>query len=178
MGTAHMRKTAVVACTAVLVLTGCGTGDADQAKANIKANILDKGSVIAGVEPTEEQAGCLADGMVDEVGVEKLQDYQLLDDDLKVRKDGVPDDMSKDDADALAGVVVQCVDVAKLIEDQLDKQAASLSDEQRTCLSDAIDEDAIKAGLAASFQGEDEDNPMNAMRGEMLKCVMPGGATG
>jgi hypothetical protein len=173
-----MKTTTAALCAVLLTLTACGGGDDDEAKKNIKANILEEGDggVAAGTKPTEKEAECMADGMVDEVGVEKLQEYKLLDEDLKIIEDSDPTDMVKGDAESLAGVVVDCVDMTKLIQDQVDSGSGTkLTDDQRSCISDAIDEDTIKAGLAASFQGEDEDNPMAAMQGEMLKCVAPSG---
>ena len=48
-----------------------------------------------GTKPTEEQADCIADGMVDDVGVETLQEYELLDEDLKINEDADPTDMEE-----------------------------------------------------------------------------------
>src|SRR4051812_37576596 len=175
-----MKKTTTVLCAAVLVLSACGDSADDAAKSNIKANLLkSEGSSVAGAKPTEEQAGCMADGMVDKLGVEKLQKYKLLDKDLGIIEGAGPQDMSKDDADALAAVIVSCVDMAQLIQKQIDDQAGTkLTDAQKSCIGDTIDEDTIKAGLAASFQGDTGDNPMSAMQDELIKCVMPSGATG
>jgi hypothetical protein len=168
-----MKKITAVLCAALLTLSACGNGDDDKAKENIKANILkDDSGTVAGAKPTEKQAGCMADGMVDEVGVEKLQKYKLLDKDLKIIEDADPQDMDEDDADALAGVIVDCVDMGALIQKQIDDSSeADITDEQKSCISDAIDEDTIQDGLSASFQGKTEDNPMMEMQSKMMQCV-------
>lgn len=173
-----MKKTTAAICAALLTLTACGSGDDEKAKENIKANVLedDGGGVAAGTKPTEEQAECMADGMVDEVGVEKLQEYEILNDDLEIVEDADPTDLEEGDAKALAAVIIDCVDMAKMIQDQVDASAQTeLTGEQAECIRDAIDEDTIEAGLAASFQGKDEDNPMAEMQAEMMKCAMPTG---
>jgi hypothetical protein len=172
-----MKKTTSALCAVLLTLTACGSGDDETAKKNIKASILEEeGAVPAGTRPTEKQADCMANGMVDDVGVEKLQEYKVLDEDLKIIKDSEPTDLEKGDAEALAAVIVGCVDMTKLIQDQVESAQTQLTGEQSECIRDAIDEDTIEAGLAASFQGKEEaNNPMAKMQGEMMKCAMPSG---
>jgi hypothetical protein len=173
-----MKKMAAVLCAAVLVLSACGNGDDDEAKKNIKAAVLeDETSLTGGAKPTEEQADCIADGMVDDVGVETLQEYELLDKDLKINEDADPKDMSEDDADALAGVFVDCIDVEEMFAAQFDSGEQELPDEQKECIKDAIDEDAMKAGLSASFQGK-EDEGFTEMQSKMMECVMGGTGLG
>jgi hypothetical protein len=169
-----MRKISAVLCAVLLMsLAACGNSEDDKAKANIKASVLkDSSSVAGGTKLTENQAQCFADGMVDDVGVDKMKKYKLLDDNLEIIKDASPTDMSADDADATAGVITKCVDMKKLITDQINSSTQTkLTDTQSKCISDAIDEDAITKGLSASFQGK-SDNPMSDMQGALMKCVM------
>jgi hypothetical protein len=167
-----MKKLAAAACAAMFLLTACGSGDDDKAKENIKASLLkEDSSVVGDTKLTEKQAECFSDGMVDDIGVEKLQKYKLLNDDFEIIDEADPKDMSKDDAEAMAGVMTDCVDMKALIEEQMAGAGTELTDEQQDCISDAIDEDAIEKGLAASFQGE-TDNPMEEMTGAMMSCVM------
>lgn len=153
-----MLKIAAAACAAVLVLSSCGSGDEDEAKENIKQSLLEEDSgTLAGAEPTEEQATCLSDGMVDEIGVDKLQEYDLLTEDLTINEN--PDlAMEEGDADTLAEVFTDCVDMEQMFEDQFASFAGQdqLPEEAQTCIEDAIDEDIIRDGLSATFQGEDE----------------------
>ncbi len=166
-----MKKMAAVLCAAVLTLSACGNGDDDTAKKNIKTAVLeDDTSLTGGTKPTEDQANCIADGMVDDVGVDTLQKYKLLDEDLKINQDANPTDMSQDDADALAGVFVDCIDVEKMFAEQFASGDQKLPQEQQDCIKDAIDEDAMKAGLSASFQGK-EDEAFTEMQGAMMKCI-------
>lgn len=169
-----MKKTAAALCVAVLTLSACGNGDDDKAKENIKTAVLEEegSGLTGGTEPTEEQADCIADGMVDDVGVETLQEYDLLNDNLEINDDANPTDMEADDAEALAGVFVDCIDVEEMFADQVSSSEQEITDEQQSCITDAIDEDAMKDGLAASFQGE-TDEGFTAMQQEMMACVVP-----
>jgi hypothetical protein len=173
-----VTKTVAVLCAAMLALTACGGGDDEEARENIKASLLDQGADLAGTEVTDEQAGCVSDGMVDEVGVDKLQEYKLLDDELRIRDDAEPTDMEKDDAEALAAVFVDCIDMEKMFEEQFASGPAAdqLTDEQRDCLADAIDGDVIEKALADTFQGKEAD-PAAELQGDIMACVT-GGTSG
>jgi hypothetical protein len=173
-----MRKTVAVLCAALMTLSACGNSDDDKAKENIKSAVLDdQTDLTGGTKPTEEQASCIADGMVDDVGVDTLQDYELLDKDLKINQDANPTDMKAEDADALAGVFVDCIDVEAMFTDQLATGDQKLPQDQQDCIKDAVDEDAMKAGLSASFQGK-EDKDFAAMQQKMVTCVMGGAGSG
>ena len=114
-----MRKTLAVVCVALLALGtlgACGENDEETAKANIQEGVLTDDSASGGAPLSEDQAECFADGMVDKLGVEKLQDYGLLDDDLGFVGDANPTDMSADDAEAAAGVLTDCVDFGDLLD--------------------------------------------------------------
>ena len=165
-----MKKTVAVLCAALMTLSACGSGDDDKARENIKTAVLeDETDLTGGTKPTEEQADCIADGMVDDVGVEALQEYKLLDEDLEINEEADPTDMKEEDADALAAVFVDCVDVEELVAGSFAGQ--ELSEDQQECISESIDEDAMKDGLSASFQGE-EDDGFAAMQEKLMACVM------
>jgi hypothetical protein len=147
------------------------TPDETKAKANIQAAVLDdKSSITGGTKATQEQAQCIADGMVDDVGIDTLQKYKLLDDKLEINSDANPTNMDAADADALAGVFVGCIDVEKMFTDQFNSGDQKLPEDQQNCIKDAIDEDAMKAGLSASFQGK-QDEGFTQMQANMMKCV-------
>lgn len=171
-----MRKTLAVVCVALLALGtlgACGENDEETAKANIQEGVLTDDSASGGAPLSEDQAECFADGMVDKLGVEKLQDYGLLDDDLGFVGDANPTDMSADDAEAAAGVLTDCVDFGDLLRSQLEEQGdVKLTDAQLDCITDTIDEKAIREGLAAVFQGQDEDdNPLADSMGDLMTCL-------
>ncbi len=171
-----MKKSVAVLCAAMFALTACGGGDDAEAKENLKAGLLEGGADLAGTEVTDEQAGCVSDGMVDEVGVEKLQEYELLTDELEISKDAQPTTMEQGDAESLAGVIVDCVDMEKMFEEQFASgaMAEQLTGEQQDCLRDAVDSDVIKSALADSFQGKQAE-PAAGARADIEACL--GGGT-
>ena len=161
-------------CAAVLVatsglLTGCG-GNEDEATAakNIKAEFLKED--VAGADLSEKQAGCIADEMVSEVGVEQLQDYGVLDKDLKV-EDKIDDvKLKKDDAEAVAKSFTGCVDAKELVEKQFSQEETGMNDEQSKCIQDVLTEDKIEEMLALSFQGK-EDEIQSTLQDDLVKCI-------
>ncbi len=147
-----MPKTLALLCALLLTLTACGS-DESEAKDSIKASLLDNPKV-TGTELTDEEAGCVSDGMVDEIGVDKLQEAKLLDDENKVVED--PNlDLGATEADSLAEVIVGCVDVEELLTEQLGPMMENMTDEQTACITEAFDEDVFTEVISASFQGKD-----------------------
>jgi hypothetical protein len=176
-----MKKTlAVTAAALCLALTGCGgdggggssdNADEEKAAANLKAYFLDESEDAAGLEINDEQAGCVSDGVVDKIGIEQLQDYGLIDDDLEVVKDADLDeeDITAGDADSLAGTFVDCVDVKGLITKQMGDLPGATA-KQKTCISDALTDEALTDMLSQVFQGND-DAATKKLQSEMMACV-------
>jgi hypothetical protein len=110
-------------------------------------------------EITSKEASCIAEGAVDELTVERLQEYEILDSDLDVDKKLNEVPLSKKDADALAGVFIDCSDVEKIFEDRLVDQLAG--DRPRTrarvesCVREAVTAESVQGILAQSFQKTD-----------------------
>lgn len=170
-----MKRISALLCALALALSvsGCANSESDKAKANIKASVLKNNSSVAGGSKlTDKQAECFANGLVDKVGVDNLKKYKLINDKLEINQSANPTNMSADDADATAEVITGCVDMKKLITDQINANAQTkLTDAQTKCITDAVDTDAIKKGLSASFQGK-SSNPMSDMQGALMKCVL------
>ena len=165
-----MTKTIAALCAVLLTLTACGGGE-DEAKDNIKESLLENGGDFAGTELTEEEATCLSDGMVDEIGTDQLQELGLLDEDNNVVEDANPDDLNKEDADALAGTIVDCVDVQELMAEQMGPMMEQMDEKQQECITEAFDDDTIVALISSSFQGEQPDT--SALQETVMKCVGP-----
>ena len=164
-----MKKTLAGLSVMLLTLTACGGGaDEQEAKDNLKASFTEDDSLGAA---TEEQAECVADGMVDELGVETLQEYNILDEDLAYNEDPGEVEMSEDDADKASTVVVDCIDLASLFTSEMESSDQGLTDEQKECVEGAIDEDAMKEMLSAEFQGKESD-AMDDMTGEIMTCLL------
>lgn len=169
-----MRKTIVVLSALLLTLTACGS-DESEAKDSIKASLLDNPDV-AGTELTDEEAGCVSDGMVDEIGVDKLQEAELLDEENKVVED--PNlELGADEADSLAEVIVGCVDVEELLAEQLGPMMENMTDEQTACITEAFDEEVFTEVISASFQGKDASSAIPGdVQQKVAGCVAQQGS--
>jgi hypothetical protein len=164
------KMTVTVLATLSLLLTGCGN-DEGQAKDNIKASILEEDQ-IAGTEVTEEDATCLSDGIVDEIGTDKLKEYGLLNDDLEVESEVGNVKMDEGDADSMADVFVDCVEAEKMLEEQFSSMTGSLSKEQQECMKEVLDEEKVKEIMSATFQG-DTAGMQSSLQEDFMECVQP-----
>ena len=164
------KMTVIVLATLSLMLTGCGN-DEDKAKENVKASILEEDQ-IAGTEVTEEDATCLSDGIVDEIGTEKLQEYGLLNDELEVKDEVGEVKMDSGDADSMADVFVDCVEAEKMLEEQFSSMTGSLTPEQQDCMKEILDEEKVKEIMSATFQG-DTAGMQSALQEDFMQCVQP-----
>jgi len=184
-----MNKTvAVLAAAALLALTACSDeGDSagesassptlsreDQARANISSGLMEADGGFGSTSLTEGQANCLADSMVDHVGVDKLQRYDILDQDLVIQPDVDPSTLEPRDAEAMANALLDCVDVGELVFDRMGESADRLSDAQRQCLEDTVDENALRRALVDGFQGQPSDLSRGLQR-NMMTCMTAGG---
>lgn len=170
-GATMRTTTAALVCAVSLALTGCGASDEDQAKESIKASILEEGN-IADTEVTEEDATCLSDGLVDEVGTDQLQEYGLLNEELEAQDDVTDVKMEESDADAVATVFVDCVDAEKMIEDQFAGNLEGLPEEQAQCVLDVIDEEKVQQIMSATFQG-DTAGMQQVLQDDLEACLSP-----
>ena len=168
MNIKYAVSAAVLVATSGL-LVGCGGND-DEATAakNIKASILKED--VAGAELTDEQAGCLSDDIVSEIGVEQLQEYGLINEDLKVDEELTDVKLEAKDADAMAASFTTCVDAEELIEKQFSQEASGMSDEQQTCIKDVLTEDKVEEILSLTFQGK-ESEIQTSLQKDLVKCI-------
>ena len=148
------------------LLTGCGGNDDATAAKNIKASILKED--VAGAELTSKQAGCLANDIVDKIGVDQLQKYGLLDKNLKVDDKLTDVKLKKKDADSMAGAFTSCVDAEGLIEKQFSQAASGMSDKQQQCIKDVLTKDKVEEILSLTFQGKSADI-QNSLRTDLVK---------
>src|SRR3990170_4368236 len=95
-----------------LALTACGGGDDAKASESIAGTIMDSDNETFKV--TQEQADCVGDGFVEEIGADQLVEYGILTEDLKA--DSTIDDveMSKADAQSAADVMQDCADIKEI----------------------------------------------------------------
>jgi hypothetical protein len=165
-----LKKAAALLCVATFTLTACGNSDADTAKENLKAKMMSSNDSL-GTKATDKEATCIADGMVDKIGVEQLQKYHFLTKDLKVSDKAGGTTLKQDDAEAFAKVYIDCIDMAELLTERA-KEAKSYTQDQKDCIKGALDEKVMEKGLAALFQGK-QDEEYTKMQMDVQKCTTP-----
>jgi hypothetical protein len=139
---------------------------------NLTAEILRSGTVTGQDAVTAKQASCVARGTVRDVGVDRLRSYGIVTADLKVDKTVQGVRMNRTDSVALAKVFAGCIDTEGMFEDQFLQapSAKELTDQQRRCIKDAIDEPAVVRALSLSFQGRD-NQVYSGLRKRLARCA-------
>lgn len=161
------RILGALVCALLLLpaVTACGNGDEDKAKKSLSTLMRgEKGSV----SMSEKEAECTAGKLVDGVGVERLQKYDILTKDLKANKD--PSDnvkMTKKDADAAATAIVECIDLVKAVTSSA---GSKFTPKQKECLAKELTKDSMHTMWSAYFQGKN-DEASKALITPVLKCA-------
>lgn len=170
-----MKKQLSIAVLA-LALAGAACGGDDDGGASgplvdaLAADLL-ADNTGAGGELNEEQANCIASGVVSSVGEDKLAEYGITADNVNpVDEVG----LSEEDAGSVADAFADCVDIRALF---LESMAGDdgMPQEAMDCVSDAIDDDMLRNFLIAGLTGQDPE----AMLGEdadlmtaLMECAM------
>ena len=168
-----MTKTRVTAAVAALLLTltACGGGgDDEQAAKAISDSIMkeqkDAGASADVFQMEQEEADCIGDGFVSEIGTEQLQEYGFLTDDLKTAEKLGNVTMETADAEAAADTLIDCADVQKMMTDSM----GELDEKTRTCLEDVMTEDALRNLFTKMFSGKQEEAGQELIE-PMMKCT-------
>lgn len=138
-------------------LTGCGeeneaalSDDEQTAANNLAAQILSSGSIADNKGSVNAaQADCVAQSVILDVGLDRLQSYGIITDDLTVDRTIQGVRMNRADADAMAGVFVDCLDTEELFEKQFVQPARTPA--QSACVRAEVDEASVREVLADSF---------------------------
>jgi hypothetical protein len=165
-----MRILSTLVCALLLLpLTACGNGDEEKAKKAISTMMRDEGT--AGQKLSKKESDCVGDQLVEGIGVEKLQEYDLLTEDLKAKKDANDDiKMSKKDAGSAASALVDCVDLVKAVTESAGTQFTA---EQKQCLEDTITKKLLRDMFTQLFMGEGEA-ATKAILTPMMECASKG----
>ena len=125
------------------------------------------GSVQADGSPFDtEQATCLAEGMVDAIGVDTIQAAGVTPEDIAApdsdsQFDTVAEDLTEEQATAVVDVIFggECFSFGELLASQMGEDGPEIDEEQASCIGDAFGEnEAFKqAFVDALLTGE--DNP-------------------
>ena len=172
-----MKKTVLALTTiAALALSACGgdsggglSDDDQKAAENLAKDFKEQGdSTTASV--SDEDAKCIAEETVASVGVDQLQEYGLLDENLKVDKQFDEVKMSTADAEAAADSFVGCVDVEALIREGFAAQIEGQPQEVKDCIDEALSEETVRDFLVAEFAGAGEEAQQKLFE-PLAKCA-------
>lgn len=169
-----MRRTPAAAALAALALlvSACGSGDDEQAAQAISDSIMEgQDGAAADVFTMErEEADCIGQGFVDEIGVDQLQEYGFLTEDLDAEPiTGVT--MEQADAEAATGVLFDCADVTGLMSRAM-ASGQQLDEKTQKCLEDVLTEDKLRTMFTLMFRGQQEKASQEVI-GPMMECAAP-----
>ena len=162
-----IRTIGAVAALA-LSLTACGGGDDEQASKALSDSIMESNDQT--FEVTREQADCLGDGMVEEIGTDQLVEYGIITEELEAA-DGIEGvEMSQGDAESAADVMSGCADIKELFTGAM---GDNIPAEAQACIDENLTDEVLNKFLVAVFQ-----NDMEGGQQEMItalgECIQPG----
>ncbi|WP_131104619.1 hypothetical protein [Ornithinimicrobium sufpigmenti] len=149
-------------------LAACGNDDEAQAAEAISESMMEQTDDEFPVE--QEQADCVGEGMVDQIGVEKLQEYGLITDDMEVDGEVTDVTMEEADADSAADVFVNCVDAQALLAEEFAADD-TMGEQEQECINEVLDNDALAEVFSLMFQGR-EDEAGNSLIEPLMECMM------
>lgn len=140
----------------LLSLTACGGGDDEAAAQAISDSIMEeqKGAQQSVFTMERGEADCIGEGFVDEIGVDKLKEYEFLDEELNA-KPMTNVVMEPEDAESATDVLFDCADVEGLMNEAL-AAGGQMDEKTRACLDEVLTEDKLKSMFTLMFSGEQE----------------------
>jgi hypothetical protein len=169
--------TAAVAVALSLPISGCaGTDDGAEASRAISASIVKQqsgGGPGALLSLQRKQAKCIGDGLVKDIGVNRLRKSGMLTDDNKVKGSVTNARLPERDARKATSVLFGCADVEAMVEKGL-ARSGNISKEMLPCVNKVVDEKSLRSMFTNLFQGD--GNAPQALAPQMLRCI--GGKAG
>ena len=158
--------TRTCACLAALLLsaTGCGDNDEGAQDPTVDRSTAEVTMVVKrlekffefGYEATSRIPTCIATGLVDEVGIERLQSGGALDKNLRVRDEW---HLPRTDANMMADVWLACEDyklyAAKLVAEEPDMNDPYV----RRCIREVTEAD-VRELVVTQFSGSIDESDM------------------
>lgn len=156
-----------VAVVLALTLSACGQDEEAASKAISDSIVSNNDSTF---EVTREEADCVGDGMVEDIGVDKLTEYGILTEELKANENLDEADMSEGDAGSAADVMTECADIRALFTSAM----GELPEEARQCVDDNLTDEVLRDFLTALFMNEQQKG-QEQMMGALQECLSLGG---
>ena len=162
-----------VTLACALILSGCGSNDEDQAKTEISKYLMEQQASAQMVTLKKGEADCIAGDMVDGIGVDQLKKYGFLNEDGTMDKNAKVPEMNQGDATTMVDAMFGCTDVMATMDKQLTTAMGAQPPKVRACVTDALDEKAVRSILQASFEG-DREGATKQISASLQQCMMQG----
>lgn len=157
-------RTIGVAAALALALTSCGNDD-EAASQAIAAGIMESNDQT--FEVTQEQADCLGDGMVEEIGTDQLVEYGLITEDMESAEGIDSVKMSQDDAESAADVMQECADIKQIFTEAM---GDTLPEQAATCIDENLTDEVLNEFLVAVFM-DDQAGGTQSLMGALQECM-------
>ena len=165
--------TAALAVTLSVVAGGCAGGDDDaEAARAISASIVKQqksGSgpgALLSLQP--RQARCIGDGLVKDIGVDRLRKSGMLTRDNKVEGAVTDAKLPEPDARKATDVLFGCADVEAMVEKGL-ARSGNIAREMQPCVNRVLDESTLRSVFTDFFQGD--ENAAQVLVRPMMRCI-------
>ena len=164
----NVKKYGAALAVVALVAAGCGNSDEDTAKKSLAKSF--ESSANTQFKLTSKQANCVADNMVDKVGLSDLKKAGVVDKNNKAANTNITSmKMSKSDADAAADSIVNCTNASELMVKSL-QSSAGVDSQTVACMKKALTKSVVKEMFSDLFQG-DTAAAQNALKTPLTKCA-------
>ncbi len=118
-----------------------------------------------------EEADCIGDGFVGEIGTKQLQEYGFLNEDLTSADSMANVKMSAEDAESAANTLFDCTDVSKMMS-QAYSASGNIDEKTKQCLEEALSDDVLRNMFTLMFSGQQAE--ANRLATEpMMTCASP-----
>lgn len=170
-----MSKTVLALLLAALLgLAGCGGGTEETAKSSIADSLMKQqpdqpAAKMLSLE--RDEAECIADGMVDGIGVDQLQEYGMLTEEGTVDQSVGDVKLSRKDAETLTDAMFSCTDVRQMVRKSLAKEMGDQDKAVRACVDKVLTEDALRSMFVAVFSGNSDDASKELV-GPLMNCAI------
>jgi hypothetical protein len=162
-------KIRTIGAVVVLALSfaACGNDEAAASEA-ISKSIMDSND--ESFKVTKDEADCVGDGLVDQIGVDKLTEYGIITEDLE-SSGGINNvEMSQGDAESAADVMADCADIKQIFTSAM----GELPEEAKACVDENLNDDVIHEFLVAIFMNDQEGGQQGVMTA-LQECMTAGG---
>ena len=117
-----------------------------------------------------DEADCIGEGFVGEIGVDQLQEYGFLTEDLKAEP-MTSVTMDTADAEAATGVLFDCADVPALMSQAM-ASGQQVDAKTQKCLDEVLTEDKLRTMFTLMFSGK-QDEASQEVIAPMMECAAP-----